>query len=769
MLTLESPVFEFDGITVFRDHAVADMFYYLAPQPQLARTDDRPMFDLFAYAVELRHSPLSGTNIPEELGAGFLNMGVSCALGDAQRKRLLDFIAAQLNRDAEGLGLLPVPYHKGTVRILALDKFSAPAEPAGDPKSEDRLKGRPTFVEEILGAATPGLFGDLRTIFSLKLSQAGVAFLEALYQDRAAPVGVIYDLKFYGLRPAVEAVVRADLARIYHHFGGGLQGRAGGGADGVYGWLKADVSAGLDFLKEQSAIEIKLTSQATGEAAEKSKELALSLFKDRIIQEMFRPTASPAALNHGGGAGAGGTAGVEASVGLTLNFQRSEDLKTLEYRFDERSPEERTHSPQAFLSLLASKREIERRIHHVDLASDFFETLDVLVTGPSKEEFESMRIRQVEATLTYGEPGDAVPPESRALLFRPDSTGDKSFWVKRRNRSSLAYRYALVYEFTSDPALDSESQRLEFSDRSATSRTLLINPTSDFGVLKVEVEPGRIDESVRQVDVALSYKSSSGQFNAEQKFRIDRTATAPGPRRLWQVRTRERDIAPYKAVCTFVFDEGAQFTAPPIVSTEPLLLVDSPFRHLRRLLIKPNVVSENITQVTVEVDYEDSASGYKRSLFASILPPFDTKELSWSILEADRQKIRYRATVHEPGFISEGEWQETDSASIIVGGPVSRTAVVAVRLIGSSLADAGLDALMVKLQLALDTPDAAEAVSLFFEPGGSLAQEARLKLPPAFSFKYRYQTTAFKRSGEVVESRWKEETNRLLVISTRNI
>lgn len=766
MLTLESPVFEFDGITVFRDHAVADQFYYLAPQPQLARVNGRPMFDLFAYAVELRHSPLSGTSIPDELGAGFLNLGVACPLSEAQRDHLRDSLAARLNRDAAGIILLPVPYHKGTVRVLALDKFSVPAEPTGDPRSEDRLKGRPTFVEEILGAATPGLFGDLRTIFSLKLSQAGVTFLEALYQDRAAPVGIVYELKFYGLRPAVEAVIRADLARIYHHFGGRIGGQIGGGYDSVYLWAKADVSAALDFLKEQSAIEIRLTSQATGEAAEKSKELALSLFKDRIIQEMFRPSTPqlPASL------GGNGTAlGAEGSVGLSLKFQRSEDLKTLEYSFAERSPEERTHCPQAFLALLASKSEIAGRIHHVDLDGDFFETLDVLVTGPSKEEFESLRIRQVEATLTYGESGDPVPPESRALLFRPDSTGDKSFSVKRRGRKSLAYRYSLVYEFISDPALDSESQRLELIDRSATSRTLLINPTNDFGVLKVEVEPGRIDPSIRQVDVALLYKARGGQFAAEQKFRIDRTTAAPPPRLRWQVRTRDRDIAPYQAVFTFVFDEGAQFTAPPVTSTEPLLQVDSPFRHLRRLFIKPHVLSQNITQITVEIEYEDSANGYKRSLFVSLLPPFDSKDLSWPIIDAEQQLIRYRATVHEAGFISEGEWQESDSASIIVGGPVSRIAAVSVRLVGGSLADAGLDALMVKLQLALSPPDSAEPVSLLFEPGGPLTQETRLTLPPAFNFKYRFQTVAFKRSGDTVESAWKEETNRLLVISTRNV
>jgi hypothetical protein len=775
MLSLEPPILEIDRLTIYRDHAIADQFYYLAPQPQIARVEGRIMFDLFAYTVELKHSPLAGTTIPDELGAGFLNMGVACSLSVAKRDRLRDQIATRMSRDPDKVIVLPVTYHKGSVRVLALDKFSTPAEPTGNPASEDRLKGRPTFVEEILGAATPGLLGDLRTIFSLRLSQNGVAFLEALYKDRATPVGVVYELKFYGLRPSVDAVIHADLSSIYKHFGGGLQVQ--------YQWVKADISAGLDFLQQQGKVDIQLTSQATGEAAEKSKELALSLLKDRIIQDMFRPTAptvppnlSSLASTAGGAAGARTTAdgsgtasSSSASLGFTLNFQRTEELKVMEYQFSERAPEEKTHAPQAFIALLASKSEIESRIHRVDLANDFFETLDVLVTGPSKEEFGSLRIREVVATLTYGEPDDPVPPESRDLLFRADSTGDKTFSVKRRGRKTLAYKYSLTYDFTSDPALDAESQRLEFANRTATSRTLLINPTNDFGVLNLDVEPGSIDVSIRQVDVALSYKSPSSTFAAEQKFRIDRMSTAQSAPMRWQVRTQDRNLAPYQVINTFVFEEGAEYVAPPFQSTEPLLRIDSPFHHSRRLLIRPNVVSENITQITVEVKYEDREGRYSRKLFSSLTPPFESKELSWPVLDANKQKILYRPTTHESGFISEGEWQETEAPSIIVGAVGSRVVVISVRLIGASLAEVGLDALMVKLQLANGAPNSDGAVSLFFEPDGATAQDARITLPPGSQLKYSYQITSFRHTGEVVESAWKEESNRLLVISTRNI
>ena len=66
----------------------------------------------------------------------------------------------------------------------------------------------------------------------------------------------------------------ADVATIYTHFGGGL----GAGC----GYFRAEIDAALDRLEQDGAIKVELTSQATGPEADKSKELAMSLFKDSI-------------------------------------------------------------------------------------------------------------------------------------------------------------------------------------------------------------------------------------------------------------------------------------------------------------------------------------------------------------------------------------------------------------------------------------------------------------------------------------------------------
>ena len=204
MLSLETPFEEIDGLEIYRDHAVPTLFYYAAPHPQIAKSGGRTMFDLNEYSVELEHSPLAGTSIPAELGAGFLTMGVECVLASNKINALRRKIAERNGLPEDNVQISPIPYQKGNVRILALDQYSVPEDAANDPAASP-VGNRPRFVEKVIGSASPALLGDLRAIFSLSLSQEGVTFLEGLFLEKAAPIGIVYELEFYGLRPAVEA------------------------------------------------------------------------------------------------------------------------------------------------------------------------------------------------------------------------------------------------------------------------------------------------------------------------------------------------------------------------------------------------------------------------------------------------------------------------------------------------------------------------------------------------------------------------------------
>ncbi|MGK7912257.1 MAG: hypothetical protein AB4050_12385 [Synechococcus sp.] len=759
MLTFEQPTLEIDGTLLYADHAIPNQFYYVAPNPHLAIVNNRPMFDLYMYTVALEHSVLSGTKIPYELGAGFMNMGVECVIPPATLRTVRSRLADRVGILETDIVLAPVHYTDGTVSVIALDEMQNLEGEAGAAASDRRLDNRPKFVERILGAGKPSLLSNLRSIFSLKLSQEGAAFLEGLYSQGAAPVGVVYALEFYGLSPAVDVTIHANLSRIHKHFGGGLGGQ--------YAWFKADINAGIDFLSEQSAIDIQITSQMTGEAAQKSKQLALELFKERIVQEMFKPStplnslrqASTAAAALTGAASSGvaasSTGGGQISLTLKANL-RYED-KFVTYSFNERLPQKRTHAPQAFLPLLVSQQMLRERIHRVPLDNQFFQTVEVLTTGPLKEEFTSMGIRQVAANFEYGD-------KQQTLLFRPDSTGDKIFGAQRNGRDSLAYTVQLVYEFLPNNGIDTDSFEYALPPETRVGQSLTINPNRDFGMLKVEVEPGRIHESVKQIDVRLSYDAPDAEFAASEQFRIELPSSLQQPLQ-WRVRTAEPIEPAYQVQVTYVFSDGTVWEDAPSKRSDPLVRIDAPFSQERSLFIRPNVIAESITEIDLEVQYTDEDRSYQREFLVKLLPSFASTELRWPIFDPNKQMIRYRETTFEPGFTHEGEWLETTDGSVVVGEKNSRAVTVTVRLIGGTLKDAGIDALLVTLeQLEADARH-----EIFFAPGEAMVQPVLFTIPPGSTLRYRWRSQTFKQDGSISLSDWLESEMTQLIISLRNL
>lgn len=766
MLTFEQPAREIDGVLLYADHAVPTQFYYAAPNPNLVRKNNTPMFDLYMYTVALEQSVLSGTKIPEELGAGFLNMGVECVLSETTLRRVRSQLAGQLNVLETDLLLAPIPYADGTVSVIALDEMQSLSGEPGAADSNDRLTNRPKFVEKIVGSQKPSLLGDLRTIFSLSLSQEGAVFLSELYGQNASPVGVVYALEFYGLSPAVDVKIQANLSRIHKHFGGSIGGQ--------YAWFKAEVEAGIDFLVENSAIDIEMISQLPTEAAQKSKQLALDLFKERIVQEMFKPSAANArqtasSIASGVSSGvrnalSGESAAASATGALTLALKANlkyEDKKIV-YHFNERLPVKRTHAPQAFLPLLISEQTLQDRIHLVSLDSPFFQTVEVLATGPTPKAFSEMGIRQVAANFQYGD-------KAQTLLFRADSTGDKTFAAKRNGRDSVAYSVQYVYDFLRDRAIDTDRFQYVLPPETHTSQSLLINPTRDCGLLSVEVEPGRIHSSVKQVDVDLTYSASTGDFNASETLRMALPLEPAEPLR-WQVRTAEPVEPVYRSQVTYVFDDGTVWDAPPTDEQAPLLRIDAPFSQLRSLLIRPNVIAPTVSEINLEVEYADIERDYLRSFLVKLVPPFESTELSWPIFDANLQTIRYRETTFEPGFIHEGEWLETADGSVVVGEKNSRATAVTVRLIGGTLADAGIDALLVTLeQVADDADEGRDRQELFFAASEEKVQPVNFTIPPNQSLRYRWRTQTFKQDGEIALSDWTETDVTQLIVSLRSL
>ncbi|MBD2864935.1 hypothetical protein [Paenibacillus oceani] len=270
MLLLGSRTITVEGITIFPDHADPSQFWYLPGPVQLARRGGRAAFTFIKYKPA---AVAAGAK-----GGGFLMFEVNLRLDPDLERRILSKLRA-LSKERPKLAA--VPFDEGTVQCIALNVQGAGGTAATEPAGPGSFHA----VEKILGASVPSLHGENTAAFSLTLSQEGATILEKAFAQGTQPVGVIYDLKFTGMRPALNVEITADLERVYNQLSAGLEAQ-------VY-FVRAGIDAAFEKLVQDGAIHIKVVD-FTGEEDEKEKERwALDFFKENLLRQWFEPTLTP--------------------------------------------------------------------------------------------------------------------------------------------------------------------------------------------------------------------------------------------------------------------------------------------------------------------------------------------------------------------------------------------------------------------------------------------------------------------------------------------
>ena len=784
MLSFETPHIEADGVILFPDHEDPLLWYYSAGMPQMALgPQGRPMFDLWVYTEDLVHDFFTGTRIPEEMGGGFLTLGVNCRRTDRELREARKAIARATDADEDAITLSPIPYTQGKASVIALDNTTL-GTVAPDPAGADPNAGRPRFVTQILGAGVPALLGDLQTIFSLSLSDDGTAFMAGMFEATSTPVGVVYELDFEGLSPAVNVTVTADMDKLRRHFGGGLQGQVQ--------WFKADIQAAVDHLVQTNVVEIDSSTFIDSDAAREAEQKAIALFKEDLIQQMFRPSlptppqpapgqgmgqAIAALAGLGAGAAGAATAASGGSLGLVLKFQHETAHLSGTFSYSSRMPVSRTDAPQAFLQTLIGPDDHDEHTTVINLgtASAFFDRVEAIVSLPQDETFAEMNLRQAVVSMSYGEGDPSRPPDVKPpLICQPGGERNRVLAFHRNGRPSMAVTYDITYEFDDPVNATVDRSRYVTPRTTSTSRSVMVDPRGDFGYRRLVLRPGRIPADVAEISLDADFATPSGAFTASRGFRL----TAPFDRPIaeiapdgaeWSIRTEEKGPGIFRLTPTYVFTEGGVWTAPQQVAESPFFTLDAPFRALRRLIVQPNVLSPSVEGIDIEVEYDDAPADYRRRFRATLVPPFAALTLQWSILDEDRRSARIRSTVREGGIVSQGEWVETDETTHVVGSDAARPDALTVRLIGGDLASAGLDAVLVEIR-APDETGAPRTTELFFGPTDPPTATVDLIRRPGQPMTYDFRTQTFRSTGEATVSPWQTRTDALqLIISIRTL
>jgi hypothetical protein len=796
MLYLESPILFINGLQIHRDFQNPNQFYFFPAAPRLHRDrdTDRPAFQLIKYARDVTDNPLMPPGTKEQIGGGFLMMTVDIGVDDEVLTDTRNKLAAY----AEGEVLLaPVPFHTGAVRLIALG--------AGDGQgTESEAQATDVFVEKVYGATKPSLYGDNLAIFGVHLKQEGVTLVEDSFRHGGGLIGVVYDLTYTGIRPAIQVKAKVDYARVYNRFEAQLGFQ--------YATIGAELEATLEFLREQGAIQIEITQyDPEPNTGDQLRREAMELIKNEIIAKMFKPSlqvptaatrtgsmldqvvrlakdlSQPPAPNqenvpapqprdtsegergpqtmdrqagNSGGGGSGGGPGQKPGFALTfsLKFLHQEERRVAELDFRVNQAVNRTASPQGSIALLREGIELEDHVRQVNLDDPIFRELGarIGVTGG----WEELGIEKIVVNATYQPTPNGPIVHTDGWTFSSPDDPLKPFNVLLEpNNPVRQYRYKTQIFLKDLSSVDSKSRVLTREDVTE-QRELVIHPANEFRPLLVSIEPSQLDwTKVNQIDVNLKYADTDNQFEAEQlfSFRADRTGAQK-----WIVYPVNPDLRAYEVTLAYHLADPDHtfFKLAPMRCTEEGLVVPEPFKGARPVRLIPAVDKEDVRELTAEIMFEKNGYRFHREeTFADGV--FQTRTVDIPIVDpdplTDAYQARWSLTKNNWEVVDIG-WKSFQASPLILSDGVHSVQPVKVMFIRSP-AEAGLASLLLKLESLTPTGDVVDTDTLLLK-GATAEAATELLLMQGTPLRYQYTLTKFNGgASEVVgpvESRERE-------------
>jgi len=711
VLLLGSDV-EVAGLTVYRDHASAQTFYYLPRAPRVVVEGDRAGLELIRY-----RGAESG---------GFLSLDVDLAVAAETVDSARSELASRAGREVD---LLPVLPREGGVRLSVLGVEQEPAgagAAGGEEAGAGDDPGGPLLVERILASAAPSLYGAARAIFSVELGAEATVLLAEALRSQEMPVLVVYDLAFDGLRPARGLRARVDSATAYDY----LRSRFAAGAL----LFKADLDSEAETLGREGHVQIEDVDYAGSDPtilASREEEVRATL-RELAEALFFRPAASPATLGADGIAQSAEVDSAWAKRGrpqaaYVLRDIAQRELQTLTYAFDEAGPATVHVSPQGRLRVPPGF-DPSTLVREVTL-DDSAAPVEVRALAPPESDWTG--VDEIHADFRSGDEVQTV------VLSRTATSGSVLL-----PRGEAGYRVRVLASPEPDalgapPAADELFLPLP-------ARTLVFDPRVVGGRRVVQISSGAVDWSeVRQVRGTLVVGTRAAGFL------LDRD------RPLAEIPVWGSEVGRVEG--GLVLADGSEVPfGRPVAPEEAVVVVNQPPSLFHVVAVTMQDPLERLDSITVELEGD---SGRRRAVLAlSAASP--TAE--WSLPRAADGSAAFRfrtRTLGRDARVSATDWQPGAGSLLVVGDVDVRVVPVEVVLLAPPSSTGAL-VVLTSLDPPQDVPATAETVV----DAGQSTFDARLPFRRDAPLRYRVEGQIFFPDGEVAIGP-REETSEVLLIA----
>lgn len=800
MLYLDSQVGPINGLTIFRDHAQDDLFYYINDRPRLAVNNGVPEMIFLKYKRDITDNPNLAAEDKERLGGGFLAFTVDLGVDDE--------VLQDAKRKIGAANLVPVLFQKGTVRLsITKDVAAQPDAPAGSTPGA-------TFFEAVLGASKPSLVGDNRATFGVVLDHEGATLIEAALKAGMSPIGVIYDLEYLGLRPAFQVNIHADYKRVYTELD--IQF----GVKAAYGPIAvaADVDMAWQKLRENGSISIEVKKFTDDADLRKQADAAFDWFKTQLMQDFFKSSMEPpmflkqgqtggllgslqsllgpltqtqqgsskpvmgqptteaptvaappvgtnagmtslATENQGQVAGSGtagsrsaankATPGLGLQVGFSLKRIEQDELKERDFDYSEESAVVRPAAPQGLFSTLVAGLDLKRAIKEIDLDDDFFKHINAEFILGADIEAEKMATVIVNVEYPGGRVEGVQPTQVAGFSFSKNDKTSKRFKTFLDDKMNLSYRYKVGVDFTGDAEWIGEEPHYESEWETTTAGSVSVNPFDAFDRFDLEVLLSKeVPATVKQVQVELVYEDPGSGFKAAKAMIF----TPGDPGQHWKLRFKETNLKTFKSRVTFFMEnnlrvEGEWVQSEPITTESGSLVINSPFHNEITVRVVPMLEQEEIADASVELLYKEDDTGYEHRASITYTPaeaPTTKLVTIPTISPTPTGVVATKMVVRADGSVFAGQPETltgTTTATIVSDGPRD-VRKIKVKLASPDLATQGLIAVRVRLVATGENGDRDE---VFFT--GAVAEEVVTLALPDDGHTYSFEVIGYTPLG----------------------
>ncbi|MDO1446474.1 hypothetical protein Q0590_09455 [Rhodocytophaga aerolata] len=648
MLDLAKPLGTHEGLIFYGDHELTDLVYYfpdevsLAPQ---ASPDGNPseFYELFFQIFNEGDIVEGGIDDLRKTAGAILSLGVQCSVSPARLEKALQQLKGN-GAFPETVSATAPPWKDGAVNLLVLDAIT----------SNTNSLGEDAFVKSIVGSQKPSLMsGDLKSLFNVRLDRRGTALIQAaLDGDTGNVAGVLYDLKYTAIRPAVDLRIWANLGRCYDS----IAHQLGVKAEFTY-YVKFSLGAELNWLtkklEEDGDLKIELLTQVEDPETMKMIDEMVKDFKESILREIFRPYVNPQTVN------VTNLDSMVPVVGVSYKFTKEKisHEKVIEVDYRERSTVIRTHNPQSHLWVLGKQiaqnrnKYIQRVIFSdiwreqslsIKLVHDFNDPKNDLLSAEVIIWRSKHGIVEEVPEGRFSIPATVDPLKN--LTFHKGSSQESNIaWLYDRDEP-IGYFYQLRFNYNT--TIDNISSPAEIITKPvfSTNENLILFPDTYVFFKTIEIREGNISfEEFKSIDVALQLKDADGAIIGIEIITIN----AENTRETWTIRGKDKSLLFVEASKEYHYHDGR-----PSVKTEPLfiqddeIIINKPFQKSTFTLI-PVIAGKNeeVSEILLEIRVASPLLNEPiKELHRIKGPAFVAEEIKIK-LHSDQDQLTYEAQV----------------------------------------------------------------------------------------------------------------------------